>query len=73
VTQAHYLCTEKPRVLAEFEKRRYLDEYLDVLHGADLITAFQDGCIGDDDIVLMFLIDGARYQRASKAIARNVP
>jgi hypothetical protein len=26
----------------------------------DLIDAFQDGCIGEDDIVLMFSIDGTQ-------------
>ena len=37
-----------------------MDEYTDVLHGSDLINAFQDGHIGEDDIVLMFSIDGTQ-------------
>jgi len=37
-----------------------LDRYSDILHGSDIIKAFQDTCIGGDDIVLMFLIDGAQ-------------
>jgi hypothetical protein len=42
------------------EQKQYLDEYSDVLHGADIIQAFQDGCIRGDNIVLMFSIDGAQ-------------
>ena len=45
-----------------------LDKYSDVLHGTDLIQAFEDGHIGSDDIVLMFLIDGAQLY-AKKASA----
>ena len=37
-----------------------MEEYNDVLHGKDLIEAFRDGRIGEDDIVLMFSIDGAQ-------------
>jgi hypothetical protein len=44
-----------------------LDEYSDVLHGSDMIQAFQDELVGGDDIVLMFSIDGAQLyvQKAS--------
>ena len=45
-----------------------LDKYSNVLHGTDLIQAFEDGHIGSDDIVLMFLIDGAQLY-AKKASA----
>lgn len=45
-----------------------LSEYSDILHGTDLISAFQDGCVDKDDIVLMFLIDGAQLY-AKKASA----
>jgi hypothetical protein len=56
----HYLCEERARVLSAIEDQRYLDEYTDVLHGLDLINAFQDGCIGEDDIVLIFSINSAQ-------------
>ena len=39
-----------------------------MLHGTDLIEAFQDGCVGDDNIALMFSIDGAQLY-AKKASA----
>ena len=38
----------------------YLGEYSDVLHGTDLIEAFRDIHIGEDDLVLMFSMDGAQ-------------
>ena len=59
-SHAHYLREERARVLSEVEQRQCLDEYSDVLHGADMIQAFQDGRIQEDDIVLMFSIDGAQ-------------
>ena len=59
-SHAHYLREERARMLTELEHQPYLDEYTDVLHGADMIEAFQDGRIGEDDIVLMFSIDGAQ-------------
>jgi hypothetical protein len=43
-------------------------EYSDVLHGTNLIEAFQDGRIGEDNIVFMFSIDGAQLY-AKKAFA----
>ena len=58
--RAHYLREERSRILAELENCGYLETYSDVLHGSDLIGAFQDGRIGEDDIVLMFSIDGAQ-------------
>ena len=59
-SHAHYLHEERSRVLTEIQERGKLLEYTDVLHGMDLIEAFQDGRIGKDDIVLMFSIDGAQ-------------
>jgi hypothetical protein len=65
---AHYMRTERSRVLAEVDDKGLLDEYSDVLHGTDLIEAFRDGCIGEDDIALLFSIDGAQLY-AKKASA----
>ena len=59
-SHAHYLREERSCVLSELENADGLDQYSDVLHGTDLITAFQDGRIREDDIVLMFSIDGAQ-------------
>lgn len=59
-SHAHYLREERARVLSVIEQKQCLDEYSDVLHGADIIQAFQDGRIRGDDIVLMFSIDGAQ-------------
>ena len=67
-SHAHYLREERSRVLLELETKGCLDEYSDVLHGTDLIQAFEDGCIGADDIALMFSIDGAQLY-AMKALA----
>jgi len=66
--RAHYLCEERSRILAEIEQHGCLETYSDVLHGSDLIEAFQDGRVGEDDIVLMFSIDGAQLY-AKKASA----
>jgi hypothetical protein len=57
---AHYLHNERHRVLARLEEVDILDEYSDVLYGTDLTDTFQDGHIDEDDIVLMFSIDGAQ-------------
>jgi hypothetical protein len=38
----------------------YLGEYSDVLHGTDLIEAFRDMCIREDDIMLMFFMNRAQ-------------
>ena len=65
---AHYLRQERSRVLSEVESKGCLAEYSDVLHGSDLIDAFEDGRIEEDDIVLMFSIDGAQLY-AKKASA----
>ena len=59
-SHAHYLRNEIYRIFADLEHADLLDEYSDVLHGSDMITAFQDGRVGEDDIVLMFSIDGAQ-------------
>ena len=42
------------------ERIGYLKEYSDVLHGSDIIQAFQNEHIGEDNIILMFSIDGAQ-------------
>jgi Transposase family tnp2 len=65
---AHYLRNERYRIIADLEQTDCLDEYSDVLHGTDLIAAFQDGRIDEDAIVLMFSIDGAQLY-AMKASA----
>ncbi len=55
-------------MLSKIQSKGCLDEYLDVLHGTDLIDAFEDGHIEEDDIVVMFLIDGAQlYVRKASA------
>ena len=59
-SQAHYLREERSRVLAHLELDDCMDEYSDLLHGTDFIAAFRDGRIEEDDIVLMFSIDGAQ-------------
>jgi len=65
---AHYLCEERLCVLSEVHSKGCLAEYLDILHGTDLIDAFEDGRIKEDDVVLMFSIDGAQLY-AKKASA----
>ena len=59
-SHAHYLHEERARILSEIKEKQYLDKYSDVLHGADMIHAFQDGHVGEHDIALMFSIDGAQ-------------
>ena len=68
VKHAHYLREERSKVLAEIEQHGSLRVYNDILHGLDIIEAFQDGRIGEDDIILMFSIDGAQLY-AEKASA----
>jgi hypothetical protein len=65
---AHYLCEEQSCVLSKIHSKGCLAEYLDALHCTDLIDAFEDGHIEEDDIVLMFSIDGAQLY-AKKASA----
>lgn len=67
-SHAHYLRRERSRVLVEINRNGFLDEYTDVLHGSDLIGAFRDGKLGEDDIALLFSIDGAQLY-AKKASA----
>ena len=74
-SRAHYLRKERSRILARLEldddddgESIGLDEYSDILHGTDIITAFQDGRIEESDIVLIFSIDGAQLY-AKKASA----
>ena len=57
---AHYLHKERERVLSEINRMGCLNRYSNVLHGSDIIEAFQDACIGEGNIVLMFSIDGAQ-------------
>ena len=68
VKHAHYLREERSKVLAEIKQHGSLRVYNDILHGSDIIEAFQDGQIGEDDIILMFSIDGAQLY-AKKASA----
>ena len=56
----HYLHLERSHVLSEIEQMGYLREYSDILHGTDLIEAFHDICIGEDNLMLMFSMDGAQ-------------
>jgi len=65
---AHYLRSESHCMHAELDHAGSLDQYSDVLHGMDLIKVFEDGCIDENDIVLMFSINGAQLY-AKKASA----
>jgi hypothetical protein len=67
-SQAHYLCNKIYYIFGELEHADCLAKYSDILHGSNLIGAFEDGCISKDDIVLMFSIDGAQLY-AKKASA----
>ena len=66
-THGQYLCREREHVLLEIEEHGVLGEYSDVLHGSDMIKAFQKELVTGDDIVLLFSIDGAQLyaQKAS--------
>ena len=55
-------------MLSEIHSKGCLAEYSDALHVTDLIDAFEDGRIEEDDIVLMFSIDSAQLY-AKKASA----
>ena len=59
-SHTHYLHNEMSCIIACLDQTGGLDEYSDVLHGTDLIGVFQDGRINEDDIILIFLIDGAQ-------------
>ena len=65
---AHYLHKERECVLLEINRMGCLNRYSDVLHSSDIIEAFWDLCIGEDNIVLMFSIDGVQLY-AMKASA----
>jgi len=56
----HYLCLERSHVLLEIKQTGYLGKYSDALHGTDLIEAFHNMCIGEDNLMLMFSMDGAQ-------------
>ena len=56
----NYMRLEQSCLLAEIEEKGFLDEYSNVLHGTDLIEAFRDGRIGEDNIALLFSIDSAQ-------------
>ena len=55
-------------MLSKIQSKGYLSEYSDILHGSDLINVFEDGCIKEDDIVLIFSIDSAQLY-AKKVLA----
>lgn len=67
-TATHYLRDERSRVLSAIEENGCPDKYSDVLHGSDLIETFRDGRVAENDIVLMFSVDGAQLY-AKKASA----
>jgi hypothetical protein len=69
-TAAHYLHDERSHLLSviDLEEDACPDKYSDVLQGSDLIEAFRDGRITENDIVLMFSVDGAQLY-AKKASA----
>jgi hypothetical protein len=67
-TETHYLRNERSRVLSAIEENGCPDKYSDILHGSDLIEVFRDGRVTENDIVLMFSIDGAQLY-AKKASA----
>jgi len=55
-------------VLSEIHSKGCLAEYSDALHVTDIIDAFEDRRIKEDDIVLIFSIDSAQLY-AKKASA----
>lgn len=55
---AHYMHTERLHILTEINQNGFLTEYSDILRGTNLINAFWEGCIREDDIALLFSIDG---------------
>ena len=65
---AHYMLNERSYVLFVIEKKGSPDKYSDVLHGSNLIEAFCDGHVTENNIVLMFSVDGAQLY-AKKASA----
>jgi hypothetical protein len=67
-TATHYLRDERARILSVIEEIGCPDIFSDVLHGSDLIDAFRDGRVTENDIVLMFSVDGAQLY-AKKASA----
>ena len=42
------------------ENNGQLEAYSDFIHGSEYLTAVREGWITDDDVVLMFSIDGAQ-------------
>ena len=65
---AHYMRMEQLHIIADIDHKGFLDKYSDVIHDSSLIEAFQDGCIREDDIALLFSINGAQLY-AKKASA----
>jgi hypothetical protein len=57
---AYYLHSERSRILSQIKQMGYLGKYSDVLYRTDLIEAFRDTRIREDDLVLMFSTDGAQ-------------
>jgi len=56
----HYLHSARSHILLEIDQMGYLEEYSDVLHRTDLIKAFHDTCIREDNLILIFSMDGAQ-------------
>ena len=67
-TATHYLRDKRARILSIIEEISCPDIFSNVLHGSDLIDAFRDGRVTENDIVLMFSVDGAQLY-AKKASA----
>ena len=56
----YYLCNERSHILSAIEENGCLDSFSDVLHGSDFIDVFCDGRVTENDIILMFLVDGTQ-------------
>jgi hypothetical protein len=56
----HYLREERECILSDISRNGCLDRYSKILHETELIEAFWDKHIGEDNIVLMFSIDSAQ-------------
>jgi hypothetical protein len=69
-TAAHYLQDKRSRILSviNLEENGCLDKYSDILHGSDLIEAFCNSHVTENNIVLMLSVDSAQLY-AKKASA----
>lgn len=70
-THTHYLCEEREHVLLEINRVGFFEKYSNVLYGTDLIEAFQDAYIGEDNIVLMFSIAQYHTQCLATEISKQ--